>query len=231
MIRIFPADAEFRGLVLITGFHGIGATGYWTVKFLIEHLEAERVALVDSEHIAPATTVSKGVLVTPYELYRVGELVFFKMEAPPYRGGEVLFFKEFSDWIIATGFREVVLVGGLDSSLKRDDTTFRMVHTRAYTPTGYLADAPILEDGHMIVGPVALMLTHFEMRNFPAYAILAYASTERVDPRAAASAVDVLSRQYGFRVDVTPLIRGAEIMEAELSRRASRVKADESMYT
>jgi uncharacterized protein len=54
------------------------------------------------------------------------------------------------------------------------------------------------------------------MNSFPAFAVLAYSNTERVDPRAAASAVEVLSRRYGFSVDTTPLIKGAEVIEGEM---------------
>jgi predicted ATP-grasp superfamily ATP-dependent carboligase len=63
---------------------------------------------------------------------------------------------------------------------------------------------------------VAALLNIFEMNSFPAFAVLAYSNTERVDPRASATAVDFLSRRYGFKADTTPLIRGAEVIENEL---------------
>ena len=68
----------------------------------------------------------------------------------------------------------------------------------------------------MIVGPVASLLNAFVMNSFPALAVLAYSNTERVDPRAAASAVEFLSRRYGFAANTAPLIKGAEVIEGEL---------------
>lgn len=232
MIRIVPDTVRFDGCVLVTGFHGIGAAGYWTVKFLVQRLNIERVAFVDSDTISPVVTSQKGILVTPYELFRKGDLVFFKVEVPPYKGGEVDFYRSFAEWVPVAGFREVALVGGLDASLRTDESFFRLVHTRAYTPRGELALAKKLEDDHMIVGPVAVLLNQFEIRNFPAYAVLAYASGERVDPRAAATAIDVLSRQYQFEVDVGPLIKGAQALEAEtIQREPSIRRGGESIYT
>lgn len=233
MLEIIPRGIRFDDHVLVAGFHGIGATGYWTIKYLIQRLEAERVAFIDSDLIPPVCSVYRGRLVTPHELLKKDKLVFLKIDIPTYKESEVLFYKEFAKWVVGAGFREAALVGGLDASLKYDETTYRIAYTRKFIPRGELATAKVLEDEHIIVGPVAILLNYFEMVGFPAFALLAYASTERVDPRAAATAVTVLSKLYGFEVDVTPLIKGAEAIEAELYRRSIREerRTGESIYT
>ncbi len=233
MIEVLPRGIRFDGCKLIAGFHGIGATGYWTVKYLIQKLEAERVAFIDSNFIAPICSIMNGKLVTPHEILRKGDLAFLKIDVPVYKEHEVIFYREFAKWVVDAGFEEVALVGGLDASLKVDDTTYRIAYTRKFKPRGELLEAKVLEDEHVIVGPVAILLNYFEMVGFPAYAILAYASTERVDPRATAVAVSVLSRIYGFEIDVTPLIKGAEAIEAELYRRSVKEekRVGESIYT
>jgi len=80
----------------------------------------------------------------------------------------------------------------------------------------------------MIVGPVATLLNYFEINNFPAFALLAYSSTERVDPRAAANAAEFLSKRYGFSVDISPLIKGAEELESEIKELEQREKRPSS---
>lgn len=233
MLEIFPRGIRFDGHVLVAGFHGIGATGYWTVKYLIQKLRAERVAFIDSDIVAPVCSVYRGKLVTPHELLKKDNLVFLKIDVPVYKENEVPFYRKFAKWVVDAGFKEAALIGGLDASLKHDETTYRIAYTRKFLPRGELADAKVLEDEHVIVGPVAILLNYFEMVEFPAFALLAYASTERVDPRATATAVTVLSKLYGFEVDVTPLIRGAEAIEAELYRRSMREerRTGESIYT
>ncbi len=232
MMKVVPNDIHFDGCSLITGFHGIGGTGYWTVRYLAQKLNAERVAIIDSDIISPATTTHLGRLVTPYEILRKGNLAFFKVEVPPFREKEVAFFRSFSKWVIDAGFKEVALIGGLDSTLRTDETTFRLVHTSSFTPKDELVKALILEDDHLIVGPVAVMLNYFEVTRFPAFAILAYASPERVDPRATVAAISVLSEYYKFEVDVMPLIRGAEVLEQEAAKQETKGrKGVESIYT
>jgi predicted ATP-grasp superfamily ATP-dependent carboligase len=92
-------------------------------------------------------------------------------------------------------------------------------------------DAKILEDEQIIVGPVAIMLNYFESHNYPAYAILSYSSTERIDPRAAVSSIEILSKCYGFKVDVDPLLKGAEAVETEVTKQDRKLGKSESIYT
>jgi predicted ATP-grasp superfamily ATP-dependent carboligase len=75
------------------------------------------------------------------------------------------------------------------------------------------------------------MMNYFESHDFPAYAILSYSSTDRVDPRAAVSSIEILSKNYGFEVDVEPLLKGAEAVETEVSRQERKLSKSESIYT
>ena len=221
-IRILP-DVIGRGKVearaLIAGFHGIGATGYWTVKFLIQELKARRVCYIDTEYAPAVSSTVKNDISTPYEIYGVGDLLLLKAEVPPLRENEARFFRELSQWVMGTSIKEVMLIGGLDESLRADDSKYRMVLTDAMKTGDHgvgLEAEPILEEGRMIVGPVAVMLNAFQMGNYPAAAVLAYSNTERIDPRAAASAVEVISKRYGLEVNTEPLLKGAEELEREL---------------
>ena len=230
--EVIPENAKFTDTVLLTGFHGIGYAGYWTIKYLVQKLEAQRIAFVDSETVSPVGSTSQGKLVTPYEFFQKDDLTIFKVEVPPYRGAEIEFYRKLSEWITKASFKEVALVGGLDLSLRTDDSEFRLVHTSAYKPNNVLKEAKLLEDEQIIVGPVAIMLNYFEAHNFPAYAILAYSSTDRVDPRAAVSSIEILSRCYGFKVDVEPLLKGAEVVETEMTKQQDRkIGRSESIYT
>ncbi|HVP23637.1 MAG TPA: PAC2 family protein [Conexivisphaerales archaeon] len=233
MLEVIPKGVRFDGCTLIAGFHGIGATGYWSVKYMIQQLKVERAAFIDSEYIAPVAAVQGGKLTTPHELARKGDLVFLKIDVPLYRDFEVKFYRELAQWVVGAGFREVALIGGLDASLKVDDSTHRIVHTSAYSPAGKLADSQVLEDDHVIVGPVAILLNYFEAMKFPAYAVLSYASTERADPRAASAAIALMSGVYGFSIDTSALMKGAEVLESDGLRDEPSMdkRSGDSMYT
>jgi uncharacterized protein len=216
VLRVLPEGSQLAGGTLIAGFHGIGATGYWTVKFLITELKAERKLFIDYAHTPAVASQAEGGIATPYEVFVSGGLALLKAEVSPVRERENEFYRELGEWIMGSGVKEVALVGGLDEALRNDEHAYKIAATSAFASQGGFTGEPLLEEDRIIVGPVASLLNTFEMHSFPAYAVLAYSNTERVDPRAAASAAEFLSRRYGFQVNTAPLIKGAEVIEGEV---------------
>ncbi|MDE1852649.1 MAG: proteasome assembly chaperone family protein [Thaumarchaeota archaeon] len=223
-MRVIPGSAKLDGTTLIAGFHGIGATGYWTVKFLITELKAQRKCFIDYENAPAVASQLEGRISTPYEVFTSGKLSFLKAEVSPVREKEGDFYRQLADWIMVSGAKEVALVGGLDEGLRSDDSRYKVAMTSAFASLGGLPGEPLFEEDRMIVGPVASLLNAFEMNSFPALAVLAYSNTERVDPRAAASAVEFLSKRYGFTANTAPLIKGAEVIESELKMMEEKEK-------
>jgi uncharacterized protein len=215
-LNVIPPEGRLDGTSLIAGFHGIGATGYWTVKFLITELKAERRLFIDYDFAPAVASQAEGRISTPYEVFVAKGLSFLKAEVSPVREKENEFYRQLGGWIMESGVTEVTLVGGLDESLRNDEHPYKVAMTSAFAARGGAGSEPVFEEDRMIVGPVASLLNTFEMHSFPACAVLAYSNTERVDPRAAASAVDFLSRRYGFHANTAPLIKGAEVIEGEL---------------
>ncbi len=223
-MKVIPEGTRLEGTTLIAGFHGIGATGYWTVKFLITELKAQRKCFIDYEHAPAVASQVEGRIATPYEVFVAGGLSLLKAEVSPVRERENEFYRQLADWIMGSGVKEVALVGGLDEALRSDESRYKIAMTSAFAAAEKLESEPVFEEDRMIVGPVASLLNTFEMNSFPALAVLAYSNTERVDPRAAASAVDFLSRRYGFTADTAPLIKGAEVIEGELKMMEEKEK-------
>ena len=223
-MKVIPSSARLDGTSLIAGFHGIGATGYWTVKFLITELKAKRKLFIDYQHAPAVSSQVEGRISTPYEVFVTGNLTLLKAEVSPVRVRENEFYRELAEWIMSSGVKEVALVGGLDEGLRNDDSRYKVAMTSAFASLGGLPQEPPFDEDRMIVGPVASLLNTFEMNSFPALAVLAYSNTERVDPRAAASAVEFLSKRYGFTANTAPLIKGAEVIESELKMMEEKEK-------
>jgi predicted ATP-grasp superfamily ATP-dependent carboligase len=220
-----------RNCTLMTGFHGIGSTGYIAVSYLVHSLQAKRIGFVDVMHPPPFVSTSEEGLVTPFEVFRKGKLVFVKLEFAPHRTEEAEFAKALAQWAIKEKFRDAVLVGGLDSGLKSGKQNVRIVPTRAYLTRKSGFKYPTLEPGFFVYGQLAVMLSEFEMNNFPAIAILPYASASAADPSAAAIAVRTICKAYGIKVDVSDLEDGAREIEEEFEKRMKQTsKSLQSMY-
>ncbi len=239
-VRIIIKDKrlDLKGSALITGFHGVGFVGYITVKHLISSLNTRLIGFIETRHMPPyVSMLESGRIQTPFEVYICEEseppLVFVLTEIPLNSRDIHEFAFSLSEWSMRNKFELAFLVGGLDSRLQRDKSDIiRCVATSAYIKK-YGCDLRTLDKGYYVVGPLALMLAKYEIADFPAIAILPYASVERPDPRAAAIAIEYIAEKFGLKVDVSRLIEQAEIIEEELreiSRKRRERMGEPSLY-
>jgi predicted ATP-grasp superfamily ATP-dependent carboligase len=220
-----------RNCTLITGFHGVGETGYISVSYLVHSLNAKRIGFVDVAHPPPFIATSETGLVTPFEVYRAGRVVLVKLEFSPHRTEESEFAKTLAQWIMSNKFKDAVMIGGLDASLQAGADGIRIVPTASYPLKKMKLKHPTLEPGLFVYGPLAIMLGEFEKKNFPAVAVLPYASADHADPKAASTAIRAVSKAYGLKVDVKDLEYDAADIEEEIDRRLQQTaKSLRGMY-
>jgi predicted ATP-grasp superfamily ATP-dependent carboligase len=211
--------SNLRNSTLITGFHGVGETGYISVSYLVHSLNAKRIGFVDVAHPPPFIATSETGLVTPFEVYRAGRIVLVKLEFSPHRTEESEFAKTLAQWVMNNKFKDTVMIGGLDASLQSGSDGVRVVPTAKYSLNKMKMKHPLLEAGLFVYGPLAIMLGEFEKGNFPAVAVLPYASADHADPKAAATAIRAVSKAYGLKVSVKDLEYDAADIEEEIDRR------------
>ena len=74
---ILDKDYDFTDYTLITGFHGIGACGFITVRHIIETLNCERIGFIETEMLPALVSLEKDKLVMPFELYAYEKNLIF----------------------------------------------------------------------------------------------------------------------------------------------------------
>jgi len=218
-VNLLVRTTNLRRSTLITGFHGVGETGYISVSYLVHALGAKRIGFVDVAHPPPFVATSENGLVTPFEIYRAGKIVLVKLEFSPHRSEEAEFAKAIANWVMQNRFKDAVLIGGLDASLQAGSDSVRIVPTRTFPFKSMKMKHPTLETGLFVYGPLAVMLAEFEKKQFPAVAVLPYASANHADPKAAAIAIRTIAKAYRLKVDVKDLEFDAKDIEAEIDKR------------
>ena len=194
---------------MITGFHGIGSTGFLALNHLINTLKPDRIGVFETDYLSPISTINSGKIITPFEIYKKDNIAFLRVAVPPLQGNEIVFLRNVCEIILEKNFKELILLGGLDAQLKKDDSNFRYVKTSSYKLPKYLSDSTPLEDERVIIGPVAQMLNFMEVRNFPTLGLLPFVTSIRLDPRAASEAVKILSNIFNLEVEVDTLVEQA----------------------
>ncbi|PCN49946.1 hypothetical protein B6U99_07065 [Candidatus Geothermarchaeota archaeon ex4572_27] len=209
----------------LTGFQGIGFTGYIAVKHLVNTLSASPIGVVEAPFVPPFVWMDGDRLISPIQLYEYGPFVFLVAEALPPPRDQYKLIRAVADWVAESGFEEAILIGGLDQRFQRGDEKVRCAVTGAYLRTRGLR-VPLIERGLLITGPLALMLHRFEVNDFPAIALLPYANASRPDPMAAANAISTLNELYGLNVDCAELVKDAERIEQEVKEMMERQAAE-----
>ncbi|MBC7113953.1 MAG: proteasome assembly chaperone family protein [Candidatus Methanomethyliales bacterium] len=229
-IEFYVKKVPLKNSILITGFHGLGATGFITVKHAVTSLNAELIGYIDSERIPPFVSMDDGRLSLPFEIYKHDKYVFILTNVPPHTKERQEFSRSLAEWAIKEHFSASYLIGGLDSRLRpSENDKIRCAVTKSFKNLSELG-APLLEKGLFVVGPLAIMLAHFEINSFPAIALLPYANPARPDPMAAAVAIEYINKLTNLNIDASQLISDARRIEAEIQelmkQRQERVKTD-----
>ena len=215
---ILKGDINLKGCTLITGFHGVGMVGYITTKHLVTELTAMRIGFIETDNLPPYVCMNNDRLQTPFEVYKYNDLVFILTEIPLNSKDFHDFSKGVALWSIDSGMEKAILVGGLDARTRTNpEEKLRCVATRQYLER-YGCDLKFLEKNYYVIGPLALMLSYYEMNDFPAIAILSYSSViNGPDPRAAVAAVEYIAKMTRIKVDTSLLLEEAEKIEKELT--------------
>ena len=207
VMRIYITK-RFSGKRLFLGFLGIGGTGYFTIKHIIDNLEGiERVGIIDTAYIQPIASFDGEQIRFPIEIYARGEDIFLKIDELPrgWRGNKLL--KSIIKYFKAKGIEEIISVGGLTKNLQEDSSdTVRIVYNRYWNKELPYKLAP---KNLRIYGPLAMVLLYSELYRIPAVSILAFSNDTMIDPMAVSKAIEVINEIFGYGVPTDELIEAA----------------------
>lgn len=229
-IEIIIKDKDFdpKGKVLIGGFHSaLGECGYILVRHLVAQEGAKPIGYIMSPLVPPHVFFGNGRLLLPIELYSYDRFILLFTRLQPHRAEWTPFTVAIAEWAVKHELKEALLLGGLDIQFATDDSKFRCAPTTTYRKKAEEKELPILEDGRGIYGLLALLLASFEIRDFPAVALLPYSQRGRPDPRAASIAIEVLNKLYDLEVSVEELMRDADTIEKEIKQLLERQREPE----
>jgi uncharacterized protein len=222
-INIVLKESIPKSSVFVTGFQGMGITGYIAVRHMIHTLNAKPLGFVTLKRMPPYVWMEGSRLATPIQLFGHQNFIFMLVEFIPPMPDLYAFIDKICEWASKT-FVEAFLIGGLDLRVRKEGESEKAKFAATSKAVDKVLNLgyKILDSGLYITGPLALMLMKFEQLDYPALAVLAYANASRPDPMAAAIAIQYFSEIYGVKVDIDQLIRDAQRIEAEIEENLRR---------
>lgn len=229
-IILHEPDIKLKGRILVSGFHSaLGETGYIVLRHLAGQEQARPIGCIMSPLVPPHVFIGGERLLMPIELYEYGDrfiLLFTRLQ--PHRAEWAPFTETIANWCVDMEFKEAVLLGGLDMQFAEGDNQYRCAFSSTFRETAHKFELPVLEEGRGIYGPLALLLANFQIRDFPAVAVLPYAERGRPDPRAASIAIDVFNTLYDLDIKTEELMADAEAIEKEIKQLLERQQEREN---
>ncbi|MFP3189720.1 MAG: PAC2 family protein [Thermoproteota archaeon] len=218
-------ESIFKDKIFITGFHGVGAVGYLTSKYLSMQKKAEFIGYVTMERLPMIIRMEDDRIGLPFELYSFDNFIVLVNEAMPETKHVYTYTNKIAKWVIKSGFKMAVLFGGLAERVK-EGSDIRIAYTSQFKSI-MQPFAPTLEKKLSIIGPLALLLAKFEEMKFPAVCILPYARVYEYDLKAAHKALKILIEQFKAELDLTKIEQDLALekkLELDIAQQLEKIK-------
>jgi uncharacterized protein len=227
---VISKDIDLEGKYFVTGFHGIGWTGYIANRFLVGKLGGERIGHLTYEGMRPVVRLWQKEISYPHDLFLAGDNVFLASEAPLPEEKTMEITRGIVEWMVESGIKTSIVIGGLTKAVRRpEDPPIMGVATSKAKPLMKKHDIPWMLDDLNIVGPLAGMLFHAERKGLPLLALLPFAES-KPDRRAAAAAIAKLAEILEIEVNTQELIQ-AEDLERQIHRMVTAQLKSEEQQT
>lgn len=224
---ILKEEVSLEDRYFVTGFRGIGWTGYIANRFLFDKLGGKRIGYLEFEGMSPVVRLWEKKVSFPYDLFLLDGNVYMASEAPLPQEQTMQITGDIAKWIKDSKFKAAIVLGGLTKAVKREeDPPLLGVATSKGRSLMESNNIEWMLDDLNIVGPLAGLLFHAEKMDIPLLGLLPFAES-RPDRKAAAVAIDKLAEILDFDVDTEELIQ-AEHLERKIQQMVTaQIKSEE----
>ena len=213
---------DLRESVMITGFRGFGMVGYLVSWYTALALEAERVGYILTGSMPPGIVVERGDVRLPFELYysRRSRTLIIVNRAIPEKHEWDDYTEFLAELAAKLRVKYAVLAGGLSREFRPADDTvgYRWLANDHYLRAYKKLEAPMMEEGLGVMGPLALLYMYLDYHEVPVLVLLPYSAVEEADYEAALVGVRVLSELLEQQIDLTMLKEAAEAQKIVMKR-------------
>lgn len=202
-----------KNVTIVVGFPGFGLIGTIAIEFLLEHLQAEKIGMIEMEEVPAMIAIHQNKVVEPVSLHynkkynlvlvhaiNIGKDLGWKLS-------EVI-----SQLAAELSAKEIIALEGVGSPNPGNKVFF-------YSTKNGLASKKLtgkanpLSEG-IVVGVTGALLA--KDLKIPIVALFAEAQSGLPDSKAAAEIIKVLDVYTGLDVDPKPLLKQAEQFEEKL---------------
>ncbi len=223
-----------RNVTIVEGFPGFGLIGTIATEFLMEHLDTEKIGIIEMDEIPAMIAVHDSKIIEPVSIHynKKFNLVFIHA----INIGKNLAWK-LADAIIdlaeQLGAKEIISLEGVGSPNPDASRVFYYTTKDGNVAKKLEGTANPLREGIVVGVTGALLAKHIKV---PILALFAEAKSNLPDSKAAAEIIRALDVYVDLDVDPKPLLKQAMVFEEKLkgivekSRKAEEIQDDKLGY-
>ena len=211
--------------IVILGFPGTGLVGSVAASQLVEVLKLEFIGYLSSPEFAPLAAIHD---YTPLPATRIHYsdkynilVILSEMTIPVASSRELA--ERIFEYVKKLDAKEIITLGGI--TMKEGDDIVYAISTDKKRTNDMLKRKiakPIREGA--TTGVTGILLTLGTVENFPILSLLAEASEDHLDPKAASNALKALSKILEVPIDTKELENEAKEMDQEMRGKAVKSK-------
>lgn len=199
---------------MMFGFPDVGLVGVIAASHLIEELDLDEVAYLDSTLLPPIIVLHEGLPHSPIRVFGNDSVLLAVSETPLAADTIYPIMYALIDWGKSKNVKMMVSLSGIPLEERQDAKELKVFaagSSAEMLKTIKDGGVEILSEGYM-VGPQAIMLQRCSQLGVPAVTLLAQCFYNYPDPEAAAEVLKGLAGITGVKVDIAKLLeKGEEI--------------------
>lgn len=222
-----------KNVTIIEGFPGFGLIGTIATEFLMEHLDTEKIGVIELEEIPAMIAIHQSKVIEPVSIHYNKEFNLVLIHA--INIGKDLGWK-LADVILDLAkelqAKEIISLEGVGSPNPDKSRVFYFSSKDGFNDKKLKGIANPLMEG-IIVGVTGALMA--KQTNVPILALFAEAKSTMPDSKAAAEIIRALDAYVDLKVDPKPLLKQAVMFEEKLkgimekSRQAEETQEDKGL--
>ncbi len=214
-----------KGVTIIEGFPGFGLIGTIATEFLMEHLETEKIGIVEMQEIPAMIAIHQNKVIEPISIHYNKKHNLILVHA--INIGKDLEWKiagVIAELAESLSAKEIISLEGVGSPNAEGGRIFFYGPEKAGSKLNGLA-TPLMEG--IIVGVTGALLA--KQLKTPITALFAEARSNMPDSKAAAHIIQALDAYTGLQIDPDPLLKQAQVFEKKLKGIVGKTKQAETV--
>ncbi|MFQ5891824.1 MAG: proteasome assembly chaperone family protein [Candidatus Methanofastidiosia archaeon] len=220
---------EYKNAVAIEGFPGVGLVGHIAATYIIHSLKLSEVGYMCSDTIPPVSLVFEGKVLPPLRVYAKENLIVFICDIPLPDESIYEITKTIGNFLKEKGVKMSYSLAGIGIG-ETGENVYVAASEKKFLEDVEEKELKILQMG-TISGASGSLLSECIKQDIPALGLLAETVGNVPDPRASANLIKRISELLDLKIDVSPLLKEAELVEArykKLSEDMERTKRKEA---